>query len=170
MQRPAIESAARLAGLELAPETDLSIDGEDPVLASPFHLGEGAATALALVGQEAGRIWQMRGGSRQSLAVDVRHAAASLTSYALLEADGAAPLAPRAGANVTAIWQCGDGRFIHLHGSFTHGPGILAELALAEDATSDDIAAATLKRKAFELEDALAAKGLCCAVCRTAGE
>jgi crotonobetainyl-CoA:carnitine CoA-transferase CaiB-like acyl-CoA transferase len=71
---------------------------------------------------------------------------------------------------VTAIFACGDGRYIHLHGSFTHTPGILAELGLREGATSEEIAAATLKRGAFELEDALAANGLCCAVCRTAEE
>lgn len=167
MKRSAIERAATLAGLELAPETDITIEGEDPVLASPFHLGEGAATALALVGQEANRAWMERGGASQSLSLNIRHAAASLHSYVVLECQGAAPLTPRAGANVTAIWGCGDGRFIHLHGSFTHGPGILAELGLDGNATAEEIAAACKQRGAFELEDALAAKGLCCAVCRT---
>lgn len=170
MKRSAIEQAAKLAGLELAPDTDVTIDGDDPVLPTPFHLGEGAAVALALVGQEANRLWEMRGGRRQALAVDVRHAAASLHSYALLECEGAAPFAPRPGMNVTQIWECGDGRYIHLHGSFTHAPGILAELGLGEDATNEAIATACLRRGAFELEDALAAKGLCCAVCRTAEE
>lgn len=170
MERSAIEKAARLAGLELDPQTGITIEGIDPVLPSPFHLGEGAATALALVGQEADRIWRMRGGKRQSLAIDIRHAAASLHSYAVLEAEGAPPLAARVVPSVTAIWECGDGRFIHLHGSFTHTAGILDELGLGDSASPDEIAAATLKRGAFELEDALAAKGLCCAVCRTADE
>ncbi|MGE5594740.1 MAG: CoA transferase [Hyphomicrobiales bacterium] len=170
MERSAIERAAKLAGLELAPETDITIDGEDPVLESPFHLGEGAATVLALVGQEADRIWRMRGGRPQSLRVDIRHAAASLRSYVWLQCEGADLMPHRSGPNVTAIWECGDGRYIHLHGSFTHGPGILAELGLDESATADDIAAACKRRGAFELADALAAKGLCCAVCRTADE
>ena len=170
MQRATIEKAARLAGLELAPGTDIHIEGDDPVLASPFHLGEGAATALALVGQEADRIWQMRGGKAQSMSVNVRHAAASLHSYMLLDVAGATPLPPRTPPSVTAIYECGDGRFIHLHGSFTHSAGILAELGLDESASAHQIAAATLTRGAFELEDALATKGLCCAVCRTAEE
>ena len=173
MERRALERAARLAGLMLAPETDVRIEGDDPVLPSPFHLGEGAATALALVGQEADRLWQMRGGRRQSFAVDVRHAAASLRSYAVLQLDGTtmAPLrGRRPGPNVTAIWECGDGRSIHLHGSFTHTPGILAELGLDETAGDEDIARATRKRGAFELEDTLAAQGLCAAVCRTVEE
>jgi crotonobetainyl-CoA:carnitine CoA-transferase CaiB-like acyl-CoA transferase len=170
MERARIEQAAALAGLELAPDTDITIEGADPVLASPFHLGEGAATALALVGQEASRLGQMRRGKPQSLAVDVRHAAASLHSFALLRVQGAPPLRPREGPQVTAIWECGDGRYIHLHGSFTHTEGILAELGLGLETTNDDIVAACLKRRAFELEDALAAKGLCAAACRTNDE
>lgn len=170
MQRAAIERAASLAGLELAPGTDVSITGDDPVLPSPFHLGEGAATALALTGQEADRIWRMRGGRQQSLSVDLRHAAASLHSYMLLDVAAATPLPPRTPPPVTAIYECGDGRFIHLHGSFTHAAWILAELGLGPGAAADEISAATLRRGAFELEDALAAKGLCCAVCRTAEE
>lgn len=171
MERAAIERIAKLAGFELAPETDVTITGDEPVLASPFHLAEGSATVLALLGQEADRIWRLRGGRRQSLAVDMRHAAASLRSYEHLVVDGQpAAFTPRPGAGVTAIWECGDGRYIHLHGSFTGGPAILAELGLGEGATADDIAAACRKRGAFELEDALAAKGLCCAVCRTNDE
>ncbi|MEP6872634.1 MAG: CoA transferase, partial [Anaerolineaceae bacterium] len=95
------------------------------------------------------------------------HAAASLRSYMLLDVAGEVPLPPRTPPSVTAIYECGDRRFIHLHGSFTHAPGILAELGLSDGASAGEIAAATLKRGAFELEDALAAKGLCCAVCRT---
>ena len=170
MERSAIARAASLAGLDLDPATDITIHGVDPVLPSPFHLGEGAATALALVGQEADRISRMRGAAPQSMSVDVRHAAASLHSYTLLDLAGAPPLSARQVSPVTAIYECGDGRFIHLHGSFTHAPGILAELGLDDSATAGDIAGACLTRDAFELEDALAAKGLCCAVCRTNDE
>ncbi len=170
MKRERIAHYARLAGLELGNDTQVEVTGDDPVLPSPFHLGEGAATALALVGQEASRIWQLRGGDAQALRVDIRHAAASLRSYEHLKVDTASEPLARRGAGVTAIWACGDGRFIHLHGSFTHTEGILAELGLGLDATAEDVAAACLKRGAFELEDALAAKGLCCAVCRTAEE
>jgi crotonobetainyl-CoA:carnitine CoA-transferase CaiB-like acyl-CoA transferase len=171
MERSDIERAARLAGLELSPETDVTITGADPVLASPFHLGEGAAVALALVGQEADRIWRAKGGRAQAMAVDVAHAAASLHSFAMLrvEREGA-PSPVRRVPPVTAIYECGDGRYIHLHGSFRDGPGILAELGLGEDAPAEEIAAATKQRGAFELEDALAAKGLCGAACRTSDE
>src|SRR5688572_2737062 len=161
MERTAMEQAAKLAGLVLAPATDLTIEGDDPVLESPFHLGEGASVALGLVGQEANRIWEQRGGRAQSLSVNMRHAAASLRSYEHVKVDRPEPLPPRNPPPVTAIYQCGDGRFIHLHGSFTHAPGILEELALDLSATREDIEAATMRRTSWELEDALAEKGLC---------
>lgn len=171
MERSAIEHAARLAGLELSPSADVSIEGRDPVLASPFHLGEGASTALALIGQEVDRIWQERGGRRQSISVDARHAAASLHSFLLVRLkDGAPPLDVRPGRQVSNVWPCRDGRHIYLHASFDDAEGILAELGLSLDAEPAQIAAATAQRDAFELEDALAARGLCCAVCRTNDE
>jgi crotonobetainyl-CoA:carnitine CoA-transferase CaiB-like acyl-CoA transferase len=169
VERARLAAAAAAAGLTLDPSTTVTVTGTDPLLASPVRLGEGVATALTLVGQEASRLWEMQGGRPQALSLDLRHALASLSSYALVEAEGL-PTFARPGMHVTAIWECGDGRFIHLHGSFTNAPGILAELGLAEDASHDQIAAACLKRGAFELEDALAAKGLCVAVCRTREE
>lgn len=170
MERTKLERAARLAGLELAAETDLEVAGADPVLPSPLHLGEGAATAIALVGQEADRLWQLRGGRQQALSIDVRHAAASLHSFALLKLTDGATTPLRRVPPVTAIWECGDGRHIFLHGSFTGATAILDELGLEPGAEAEAIARATMKRDAFELEDALAARGLCAAVCRSAGE
>ena len=171
MERETIECAARLAGLELAPDTDVTVTGCDPVLASPFHLGEGAATALALVGQEADRIWRLRGGQRQSISVDVRHAAASLHSFALLRLEAGGDATPqRRVSPLTGIFECGDGRYIHLHSSFRDAPGVLTELGLTDDADADEIAGAVRKRGSFELENALAAKRLCGAVCRTEAE
>lgn len=168
MERTAIERAARLAGLALKPDTDVRIDGADPVFEAPFHIGEGAATALALVGQEADAIWQMRGGRKQSLSVDVRHAAASLVSYTQLKT--ALPATPRVPSAVTGIYKCRDGRHIHLHGSFEQGRSIFAELGLEFGADAEAIAAATAKRGAFELEDALAVQGSCAAVVRAPEE
>jgi hypothetical protein len=169
MQRTAIERAARLAGLELAPDTDVEITGGDPVFAAPFHLGEGAATALALVGQEANTLWQMRGGKSQSLRIDVRHAAASLVSYTQLRVPER-EVPPRVPSAITAIYKCGDDRYIHLHGSFEQGRGIFAELGIEFGADAATIAAATGKRGAFELEDALAVQGRCAAVVRSPEE
>ena len=171
MNEPDVQRAARLAGLELDAATDLRLEGEDPVLPSPLRLGLGASTALALVGQEAATLWELRGGAAQRLAIDVRHAAASLRSYLWLRFDGTEPrFPPRAGARLTAVWPCRDGRYIHLHGSFRDAPRTLALLGLPGEADADAIARATARWDAFELEEELARRGLCGAVCRTPEE
>jgi hypothetical protein len=169
MQREAIERAARLAGLALDARTDVAISGDDPVFESPFRLGEGAAVALALVGQAANGLWTLRGHRPQALALDVRHAAASLVSFALLSLEERAA-GERVVNLLTAIHPCRDGRWIHLHSSFDHGPRVLEELGLPPEADLPAIVAATSRRDAFALEHALAQRGLCGAVVRSAAE
>jgi hypothetical protein len=169
VQREQIARAAQLAGLALDGDTDLAISGEDPIFETPFHLGEGAAVALGLVGQAANRLWMQRGGRPQSLAVDVRHAAASLVSWVLVSVEGR-PVERLVPPPLTAIHPSKGGRWIHLHASFDHGPRVLEELGLQPGAEAAAIAAATAQRDAFELEDALARGRLCGAVVRTAEE
>lgn len=167
MERQRIEAAAKLAGLELDAATNIVVAGDDPVLDSPFHIGEGAATALALVGQEASRVWQLRGNSPQSLSIDIRHAAESMRSYQHVDLveQTAEPLPLE--DPLLAIYRCGDGRFIYLHRSMADTARMLDSLDLKSDATAEDVARVTASIGAFELEDKLAAQGLCSAVCRT---
>src|SRR5216684_2310451 len=67
----------------LAPERAASVEitgGSDPVLPTPFRLGETSAAALAATGLAAADLWQLRSGRRQQVAVDLRQATASLRS------------------------------------------------------------------------------------------
>src|ERR1700761_8852137 len=95
--------------LELRPP-DFSSD--DPVLSTPFRVASAAAAALGLGASGAGEIWRLRGGSEQQSTVDLRAAAASLVSFALLRLNG--NIVPRpAEANPTvAMYRTKDGRFI----------------------------------------------------------
>jgi hypothetical protein len=171
MKRADIERAAAKTGVALAPETVVDVTGQDPILKTPLHLGEGASAVLALLGQESSRIWMARGGRPQSLSLDARHAAASLHSYSLLCVDGQRAIDKRAPAKLNRFWRCGDGRHIYLHESFYGPPPLLRELGLsAAEASEEAIAAAVLRRGAFELEDALASQGLCAAVARSPQE
>jgi CoA transferase family III len=170
MKRADIERAAAKTGVGLDPETVVDVAGQDPILKSSLHLGEGAATVLALLGQEANRIWTARGGRPQSLSVDARHAAASLKSYTLLRVNGERAIDKRPVSRINRFWRCGDGRHIYLHQSFYGPPPILEELRLPAEASDEAIAAAVRERGAFELEDAIARKGLCAAVARTQDE
>jgi len=174
LPREALANAAASTGIGLDPATSVEVLGVDPILRSPMPIGLGAATLQALIGQEVARIWERRLGLRlgrpQHLSVDARHAVTALRSYSLLELDGQNLNAKRPPSPITGMWKCADGRHIHLHESFADGPAVLRELGLPPSAPPGALADAVARRGAFELEDALAASGLCAAVCRTPQE
>lgn len=171
LPREALARAAASTGIGLDPVTAVEVLGADPIVRSPLPIGLGASTLQALIGQEVARIWERRGGRPQQLRVDARHAVAALRSYSLLELDGGNLNARRPPSPITGLWKCADGRHIFLHESFVDGPAVLRELGLPADAAGTEaLARAVARRGAFELEDALAASGLCGAVCRTPQE
>ena len=170
MKKEALEAAIQLAGLD-TPDSNIQIEGSDPVYYSPFRLGEGAAVAHALVGAKIDEICQMQGLPPQNIYVDTRHAAASLSSYNWLEADvGDLTANTRGFSNMTHIFSCRDGRFIQLHRSFRDGPGIAQVLDIDEQADLTTVAAAVRRRDAFELEAALIDRNLTGAVVRDSEE
>src|SRR5207237_9508057 len=54
--------------------------GTDPILPTPFRIGETSAAALAAVGLAVSDLWALRAGRGQGVAVDTRQATASLRS------------------------------------------------------------------------------------------
>jgi crotonobetainyl-CoA:carnitine CoA-transferase CaiB-like acyl-CoA transferase len=145
----------------------VSVTGADPVLRTRFRIGEAASAVLVAAGVASDDLWTSRGGRPQSLAIDVRAAAASLLSFSLLSVAGK-PL-EHARPPTVALYRTRDGGWVHLHGGFPHlHDGTLALLGCANDA--DAIATAVARRGAQELEDALAERGLCGARLRSAAE
>jgi hypothetical protein len=145
----------------------LLITHHDPVLATRFRVGEAAAAVLGAQAMAAADLWCIRGGSPQRVEVDVRAAAASLVSFAYLRGLGDSAFA-RQGYATTALYEARDGRWIHLHGGFRSREGTLALLGCADEAPA--IARAVAGWDAQELEDALAARGVCGARLRSADE
>ena len=170
MDHSRLDEILAAAGLTLPPGPDVRIDGRDPTLASRFPAGEAAAVALAAQGAAAADLWRIRTGRTQSVAVDVRAAAASLVSFMLMRLDGGPPPQREAASLPTvALYECADGRWIHLHGAF---PKLLSGTldVLQCGPTRDEIAAAVKMWRAQDLEDALAAAGMCGAMARTQEE
>ncbi len=60
------------------PSEQIEIAGTDPFYKTPFKVGESVAAALTMVGIAANDLWELQHGQRQSLSLDIRHAAASL--------------------------------------------------------------------------------------------
>lgn len=174
MRHESIVRAVELAGLALPPDVEVEVDGDDPILRSPHHLGEGAAVARLLTGVGAGEMWRVRTGRPQALRVDARHAAASLTSFRHTFVHDEARRRPLdVGANdarVIGIHATADGRHVQLHGSFRDGPAVLAVLGLEPGASGEDIAAAVRRWASGELEAALIERRLCGGVVLTSGE
>lgn len=159
----------RAAGISLPSGASTAITGADPVIASKFRVGEVAAAALVACGVAASELRALRGRRRQDIAVDVRAAAASLLGFAFQRLDGGPTPRTNAGSATVALYPCGDGRWIHLHGGFPHlRTGTLDVLGCGDDAAQ--IASAVNGWNAEALEDALAARGLCGAMLRTADE
>ena len=54
--------------------------GLDPVVPTPFKVGVAGAATIAAAGLAAAKLWEMRTGRRQQVAVDVRQATADRKS------------------------------------------------------------------------------------------
>ncbi|MCB1740969.1 MAG: CoA transferase [Gammaproteobacteria bacterium] len=129
----------------------------DPILPTPFRIGETAAAALAAIGLAVDDIWQLRGGRAQQIGVDTRRATASLRSGKYMHLDGHKVSTER--NPVMGVYPTRDGRWSYLHCNFpNHRAAALQVLGVEEDKQA--VRRAVSKWNALELEEAIiAAKG-----------
>jgi len=158
MSIAALRTILPVAGWSEARAEEVEISGDaDPVLMTPFRIGETAAATLGAVGLAASDLWMLRGGRRQRIAVDVRQATASLRSGHYLSIDGeyVSP-APNA---VMGNYPAKHGRWSYLHCNFpNHRAAALKVLGVPED--REAVRKAVAQWDAQELEEAIiAAKG-----------
>ena len=169
MEQARLDEILRAGRIALPPGASAEVEGNDPVLGARFPIGEAAAVALATAGAAAAGLWSQRTGVPQTARVDVRAAAASLLGFAHLRVAGKPMIRINESNPTVALYECGDGRWIHLHGGFPHlRQGTLEVLACDNDTAS--IAAAVRAWSASALEDAIAERGMCGAMVRTASE
>src|SRR4051794_27646003 len=142
-------------GLARPPDGEVTITGHDPIWASKYPVGEGAAVILAAHGVAINDVWEQRTGRRQQVKVDVRRAAASLRGHSFQLLDGEQtprPIWPELA--YSDHFQCRDGRWIQLHGGFPHlGQG--TSKVIGSEHNTASIAAAVAKWDSQALEDAL---------------
>lgn len=153
-----------LAGLPLGALDHLSLTGQDPVLPSTFAVGTAAQTSIAAAGLAAASLWQQRTGQWQSVAVDMRHAAAECRSERYLLIDGQTPTDPW--DDLAGTYQCGDGRWVRLHTNFPHHrAGVVALLGCADNKAG--VTQALLGWQAEDFEAAATARGMVVAAMRS---
>jgi crotonobetainyl-CoA:carnitine CoA-transferase CaiB-like acyl-CoA transferase len=131
--------------------------GTDPILPTPFRIGETSAAALAAVGLAVSELWALRTGRGQDIAVDTRQATASLRSGHYLKMDGADVSTER--NTIMGVYPAKNGRWSYLHCNFpNHRAAALSVLGVPED--REAVRQAVAKWDALELEEAIiAAKG-----------
>ena len=132
-------------------------NGVDPILPTPFRIGETAAASLAAVGLAVSDLWKLKAGNDQQVNVDTRRATASLRSGKYVTLDGA-PVAEER-TPVMGVYPTADGRWMYLHCNFpNHRDAALGVLGVEED--RQVVTRAVARWNALELEEAIiAAKG-----------
>ena len=155
-----------LLGLEKPAPGTVRIEGSEPVFPSRFPLARMSAAALAACGLAVSELWELRTGRRQQVKISLRHAGASLLSFAFLQAPG---IEIRGISPTIGLYRTGNDRWIHLHGGFPHlAAGTLRILGCQEE--RQEIEKAVGRWDAEPLEEALAQARLCGAVVRSAWE
>src|SRR2546429_6362936 len=90
--------------------------GTDPILPTPFRIGETSAAALAAVGLAVSELWALSTGRHQQVAVDTRQATASLRSGHYMKMDGA-PVSTEPNAGM-GVYPARNGRWSYLPCNF----------------------------------------------------
>ncbi|MDE0944004.1 MAG: CoA transferase [Alphaproteobacteria bacterium] len=155
------EEVMEIRGSDLAAPTDVTITGVDPVFSTRFKVGETCAAVLAGIGVAISDIWALKTGRGQKVAIDTRHAAATLRSTTYMETPDAGgtfkPVVNEAHEemiNRTQPWPTKDGRWFLPHFGLPHlGARVLGVLDCEPNPGS--VADAVLKWDALDLEDAI---------------
>ncbi|MBS0560074.1 MAG: CoA transferase [Proteobacteria bacterium] len=163
----AIAPLWREAGMPAAALGRLALSGAEPVLPSSFAVGTAAQASIALAGLAAAALREQRGGAAQTVAVDMRHAAAEFRSERHMRVDGAPP--PDPWDRIAGTYRCGDGRWVRLHTNFPHHRDAVLRL-LGCEYNREAVAAALRGWTGFDFEQAAAEAGACVAAMRTFAE
>src|SRR5919201_5765250 len=157
MSHEALRTSLPVVGLneERARAVEIT-GGADPILPTPFRIGETAAATLAATGLAVSDLWELRTGRRQDVAVDTRRATASLRSGHYMKLDGAQVSTERNA--VMGVYPAKNGRWSYLHCNFpNHRAAALRVLGVPED--REAVRQAVAQRDAVELEEAVIAAG-----------
>ena len=144
--------------------SNVRLAGADPVLPSSFAIGTAAQASIAASALAAAQLWRLRGGRRQVVRVDMRHAAVEFRSERYFRVEGKP--SPEFWDKIAGTYRCGDGRWVRLHTNFPHHrDGVLALLACDYDKAS--VQQALSGWRAEDFEEAAAEAGLVVTVQRS---
>ena len=143
--------------------------GSDPVLPTPFRVGEVGATAIGASALMAARIWELRGGRPQHVLVPVDAAAAAMRSSRYLRRDPLPERAQLPEGRGLGFYLTRDGRWIYFQRLFPHHQARLVEV-LQCPYEEDAITEAVARWDGEALEEAVIANGACAGLVRSREE
>ena len=131
--------------------------GTDPILPTPFRIGEAATASLAAIGLAVADLWELRTGRRQEVKLDSRRATASLRSGRYMTMDGASVAGER--HSVAGVYPAKNGRFSYLHCNFPNHRAAALGVLDVEEEDRELVRQAVAQWDALELEEAIIAAG-----------
>ena len=142
-----------IAGWPIQRANEVEITGgTDPILPTPFRIGEASGAVQAAIGLAVSDLWQLRTGRSQEVSVDARQATASLRSAKYMHLDGVPVVAERNA--VLGVYPAKNGRWSYMHGGYpNHRGAALKVLGVEEDRQA--VREAVARWDAFELEEAI---------------
>lgn len=157
MAHDALRTILPVAGIAAECARNVEITGgADPVLPTPFRIGETSAAALAATGLAVADLWELRTGRKQDVAVDLRQATASLRSGHYLKMEKSEVSHER--NPVMGMYPAKNGRWSYIHANFpNHRAAALKVLGVPEEKAA--VRAAVAQWDALELEEAIIAAG-----------
>jgi crotonobetainyl-CoA:carnitine CoA-transferase CaiB-like acyl-CoA transferase len=165
--KDALAALWRAAGQDAAALAAIELTGAEPVLPSTFAVGTAAQATIAASALAAAELWHLRGGRRQRVSVDMRHAAIEFRSGLYLRVGG--ERAAEYHDRISGVYRCGDGRWVRVHANFPHHrDGALKLLGCEHDRGAVTRALAGWSGEAFE--EAAAKTGLVVTMCRPFAE
>jgi crotonobetainyl-CoA:carnitine CoA-transferase CaiB-like acyl-CoA transferase len=153
-----------LAGGEPSALDNVTLTGDEPQLPSSFRVAAAAQASIAAAGLAAARIWQLRSGQSQNVAVDMRHAVVECRSERYLRVDGKG--SPMAWDAIAGIYNTRDQRFVRLHTNFRHHRDAVCKVLNCQP-ERDQVQAALMQWDAEVFETAAYAGGCVVAMMRS---
>jgi crotonobetainyl-CoA:carnitine CoA-transferase CaiB-like acyl-CoA transferase len=174
---PHAELAELLAGIGMSPADTggtITFDGADPVVPSTLRLGGASAIALAAKSAAVAKLWRLRGGDGQDIAVDLRVAPHRLCPFydrkwELLNGFPQSAPANPSQALGFRFYRTADDRWVMPLNPYPKIK-LAAQRLLDVPEDPDRVAAAVAGWKGAELEEAAVAAGTVLPMLRTTGE
>jgi len=151
-----------LAAARFDAQAMAGVRGEDPVLPVRYRIGTAGAASLAALGLAVEELWELRGGARQRVEVDLRAATVSLRSARYLHVNGKPPPSPWDA--LSGFYPVREG-WIGIHCNFpNHRQAAMGVLGAS---TREEGERASREWQGEALEDAIHAAGGCAGFVRS---